>query len=347
MRNFARFGEILFETLGLKHGKKNHRGYSTSIEVLNKLKGEHPIIDLIIEYRLLSKIETTYVIGLLNSILSDNKVHTIYTQTLTRTGRLSSIEPNLQNIPVRDEVGKLIRKAFIPSQNSVILSADYSQIELRILSHMAGVESLIKAFNDNMDIHAKTASEVFGVPEDEVTPNMRRMAKAVNFGIVYGISSFGLAENLGISVNEAKAFIDRYQARFPGIKEYMDKTIKEAYENGYVKTLSNRKREIPELKDSNYKVRTSGERMALNTPIQGTSADIIKKAMIEVQNELKKRNLKTKMILQVHDELVFDCNKDELNEVISLVKDIMENTYKLSVPLNVDINYGDNWYLAK
>lgn len=340
-------GEVLFDNLGLKRGKKNHRGYSTSIEVLNKLKGEHPIIDLIIEYRLLSKIETTYVVGLLNSILSDNKVHTIYTQTLTRTGRLSSIEPNLQNIPVRDEVGKLIRKAFVPSENSVILSADYSQIELRILSHMADVESLIKAFNDNMDIHAKTASEVFGVSEDEVTPNMRRMAKAVNFGIVYGISSFGLAENLGITVKEAKEFIDRYQARFPGIKEYMDKTIKEAYENGYVKTLSNRKREIPELKDANYKVRTSGERMALNTPIQGTSADIIKKAMIEVQNELKKRNLKTKMIIQVHDELVFDCDKDELEEVISFVKEIMENTYKLSVPLKVDINYGDNWYLAK
>lgn len=340
-------GEVLFDNLGLKRGKKNHRGYSTSIEVLNKLKGEHPIIDLIIEYRLLSKIETTYVVGLLNSILSDNKVHTIYTQTLTRTGRLSSIEPNLQNIPVRDEVGKLIRKAFVPSENSVILSADYSQIELRILSHMADVESLIKAFNDNMDIHAKTASEVFGVSEDEVTPNMRRMAKAVNFGIVYGISSFGLAENLGITVKEAKEFIDRYQARFPGIKEYMDKTIKEAYENGYVKTLSNRKREIPELKDANYKVRTSGERMALNTPIQGTSADIIKKAMIEVQNELKKRYLKTKMIIQVHDELVFDCDKDELEEVISFVKEIMENTYKLSVPLKVDINYGDNWYLAK
>ena len=340
-------GEVLFDKLGLQKGKKNQRGYSTSIEVLNKLKGKHPVIDLIIEYRLLSKLETTYVIGLLNSILSDNKVHTIYTQTLTRTGRLSSIEPNLQNIPVRDEVGKLIRKAFVPSPNSVILSADYSQIELRVLSHMAGVESLIKAFTDDMDIHAKTASEVFGVSENDVTPKMRRMAKAVNFGIIYGISSYGLAENLGISVKEAKEFIEKYQERFPGIKDYMDKTIKEAYENGYVKTLSNRKRTIPELKDSNYNVRAGGERMALNTPIQGTSADIIKKAMIEVQNELIKRNLKTKMIIQVHDELVFDCAKDELEEVISLVKEIMENTYKLVVPLKVDINYGDNWYLAK
>ena len=340
-------GEILFEKLELNHGKKSQRGYSTSIDVLNKLKGEHPIIDLIIEYRMLSKIETTYVLGLLNSVLKDNKVHTIYTQTLTRTGRLSSIEPNLQNIPVRNEFGKLIRKAFEPSPNSVILSADYSQIELRILSHMAGVQSLIDAFNNDIDIHAKTASDIFGIKPEDVTSNERRIAKAVNFGIIYGISSFGLAENLDISVKEAKKFIDNYFESYPGIKEYMDKSIKDAYEKGYVKTLFNRKRVIPELQDKNYMVRTSGERMALNTPIQGTSADIIKKAMIEVQNELEKRHLKTKMILQVHDELVFDCNKDELDEVINLVTDIMEGTYKLLVPLKVDINYGDNWYLAK
>ncbi len=340
-------GEILFEKLNLNHGKKSHRGYSTSIEVLNKLKGEHPIIDLIIEYRMLSKIETTYVLGLLNSILKDNKVHTIYTQTLTRTGRLSSIEPNLQNIPVRNEFGKLIRKAFEPSPNSVILSADYSQIELRILSHMAGVQSLIDAFNNNIDIHAKTASDIFGISPDEVTSKERRIAKAVNFGIIYGISGYGLAENLDITVKEAKQFIDNYFESYPGIKEYMDKSIKEAYEKGYVKTLFNRKRVIPELQDKNYMVRSSGERMALNTPIQGTSADIIKKAMIEVQNELEKRQLKTKMILQVHDELVFDCNRDELEEVIELVTNIMEGTYKLLVPLKVDINYGDNWYLAK
>ncbi len=339
--------EILFEKMGLSHGKKSKRGFSTSIDVLNKLKGVHPIIDLIIEYRLLTKIEATYVIGLLNSILSDNKIHTIYTQALTRTGRLSSIEPNLQNIPVRNEYGKLIRNAFVPSENSVILSADYSQIELRILSHMSGVESLIDAFNNDVDIHSKTASDIFKVEKDEVTSNMRRIAKAVNFGIIYGISSFGLAENLDIGMAEAKTFIDNYLETYPGIKEYMEKVKKDAYENGYVTTLFNRKREIPELKNSNYMVRSSGERMALNTPIQGTSADIIKKAMIEVMKSFKQNNLKSKMILQVHDELVFDCEKDELEKVIEIVTDIMENTYKLDVPLKVDINYGDNWYLAK
>ncbi len=339
--------EVLFDKLGLSHGKKGKRGFSTSVDVLNKLKGTHPIIDLITEYRLLSKIETTYVVGLLNSILKDGKIHTIYTQALTRTGRLSSIEPNLQNIPVRNEFGKLIRKAFVPSENSVILSSDYSQIELRILSHMSGVKSLIDAFNNNIDIHSKTASDIFKVKENEVTPNMRRIAKAVNFGIIYGISSFGLAENLDITMADAKTFIDNYLETYPGIKEYMEKQIKDAYEKGYVTTLFNRKRQLPELTNSNYMVRSSGERMALNTPIQGTSADIIKKAMIEVNDSFKKNNLKSKMILQVHDELVFDCRKDELEKVVQIVTDIMENTYKLNVPLKVDINYGDNWYLAK
>ena len=343
----AQLANVLFEKIGLNHGKKNQRGFSTSIEVLNKLKGTHPIIDLIIEHRLLNKIESTYVIGILNSILSDNKVHTIYTQTLTRTGRLSSIEPNLQNIPVRNEFGKLIRKAFVPSEDSVILSADYSQIELRILSHMANIESLVSAFNNNIDIHTKTASDIFHISEDEVTSNMRRIAKAVNFGIIYGISSYGLAENLGIRVAEAKEFMDKYNATYPGIIEYMDNVKKEAYENGYVKTLFNRKRIIPELQSKNHAVRASGERMALNTPIQGTSADIIKKAMIEVFDAFKKENLKSKMILQVHDELVFDCRRDELDKVIEIVTNIMENTYKLNVPLKVDVNYGDNWYLAK
>lgn len=339
--------EVLFEKLGLSHGKKGKRGFSTSVDVLNKLKGTHPIIDLITEYRLLSKIETTYVVGLLNSILKDGKIHTIYTQALTRTGRLSSIDPNLQNIPVRNEFGKLIRKAFVPSENSIILSSDYSQIELRILSHMSEVQSLIDAFNHNLDIHAKTASDIFKVSENEVDSNMRRIAKAVNFGIIYGISSFGLAENLDIPMNEAKNFIDRYLETYPGIKEYMEKQKQDAYEKGYVTTLFNRKRDIPELQNSNYAVRQSGERIALNTPIQGTSADIIKKAMIEVHDYFKKHNLKSKMILQVHDELVFDCYLDELDEVIKVVTDTMENTYKLKVPLKVDINYGDNWYLAK
>ena len=339
--------DVLFVKLGLSHGKKSKMGFSTSIDVLNKLKGQHPIIDLIIEYRLLTKIQTTYIMGLLGSILKDKKVHTIYTQVLTRTGRLSSIEPNLQNIPIRNEFGKLIRKAFVPSEDSVILSADYSQIELRILSHMASVESLIDAFNKDIDIHTKTASDIFKIDTNMVDSNMRRIAKAVNFGIIYGISSYGLAENLGIRVKEAKEFIDNYLAEYPGITDYMERCKKEAYENGFVKTLFNRKREIPELKNKNYMVRTMGERMALNTPIQGTSADIIKKAMIEVFQAFKEHKLKSKMILQVHDELVFDCKKEELDIVISLVKDIMENTYKMSVPLRVDINYGDNWYLAK
>ncbi len=340
-------GEILFDKLELPHGKKKTNGYSTSIDVLNKLKGTHPIIDLIIDYRMYTKLYTTYIEGLLNAILPDNKIHTIYTQALTRTGRLSSIEPNLQNIPTRQEYGKLIKKAFVASNNSQILSADYSQIELRILAHMANVESLIDAFKNDKDIHAKTASDIFHVPIEEVNSNMRRMAKAVNFGIIYGISSFGLSENLDIPVADAKQFIDNYMESFPGIKKYMDECIAKAYLDGYVKTLFGRKRIIPELNNKNYMIRSQGERMALNTPIQGTSADIIKKAMIEVSNKFKNLNLKSKMILQVHDELIFDCLDEEIEIVKQIVKEVMENILKLNVPLKVDINYGINWYDAK
>jgi DNA polymerase-1 len=340
-------GEILFEKLGLKHGKKNANGYSTSVDVLEKLKNTHPIIEAIMEYRMLTKLYTTYIEGLLNSTMDDNKIHTIYNQTLTRTGRLSSIEPNLQNIPVRYEYGKLIRKAFIPSSKSVILSGDYSQIELRILAHMANVPALIEAFKQNKDIHTKTASDIFHVPEVNVTKEMRRMAKAVNFGIIYGISGYGLSENLGIAPNEASKFIKDYLSIYPGIKAYMDNVIKDAHANGYVRTLFNRKRNIPELNNKNYMIRAGGERMALNTPIQGTQADIIKLAMIRIHDELKKRNLKTKMILQVHDELIFDCLESEKDEIIKLVADIMNHVCELSVPLRVDIEYGDNWYNAK
>ncbi len=340
-------GVILFEKLELPHGKKNTLGYSTNADILNKLKDKHPIINLILEYRMLTKLYSTYIEGLMNYIGSDNKIHTIFTQTLTRTGRLSSTEPNLQNIPVRYEYGKLIRKAFVPSEDSVLLSSDYSQIELRIFTHMANVETLVEAIKNGLDIHTKTAMDIFHVSKEDVTSNMRRIAKAVNFGILYGISSFGLAENIHTSVGEAKEFIDHYFEAYPGIKNYMDEVVKEAYKNGYVKTLLNRKRTINELKSNNKMIRNQGERMALNTPIQGTSADIIKKAMNEVKLAFEENNLKSKLILQVHDELIIDCKKDEQEIVTKLLKDIMENTIKLRVPLEVDIHYGDNWYDAK
>ena len=335
-------GEILFDKLQLPHGKKNKSGYSTSIDVLNKLLGKHPIIEKIIEYRTINKLYTTYVEGLKNAICRDGKIHTIYTQTLTRTGRLSSIEPNLQNIPIRNEYGALIRKAFIPSENGIIMSGDYSQIELRILSHMANIDSLKKAFYDNIDIHTKTASDIFKIPTDLVDKKMRRIAKAVNFGIIYGISSFGLSENLHIRPKEAKEFIDSYLQTYPGVKQYMDDTIKKAYEDGYVRTLFNRKRTIGELQNKNYMIRQSGERIALNTPIQGTSADIIKKAMIEIAKKLEQEKMQTKMIIQVHD-----VPNNEKEKIEKIIKDIMENVCELSVPLNVEIAYGKNWREAK
>ena len=340
-------GTVLFEELNLPSKKKGKTGYSTAADVLNKLVDKHPIINMIIEYRMLTKLYNTYIEGLISSIHPDGKVHTIYTQTLTRTGRLSSIEPNLQNIPIRYEYGKLIRKAFLPSPNSLILSSDYSQIELRVLAHMANVEALIDAFNNDIDIHTKTASDIFNVPISEVTKSMRRIAKAVNFGIIYGISGYGLSENLGISTKEASNFIEQYLNTYPGIKTYMDETIKKAHENKYVKTLFNRKRNIPGLDNKNYMIRSGAERIALNTPIQGTSADIIKIAMVEASKKLKKNNMKTKMILQVHDELIFDVFKDELDMVKEIVKETMEGVCKMSVPLKVDIEVGTDWYDAK
>ena len=340
-------GDILFEKLGLPHGKIGTRGYSTAIDVLEKIKDKHPIINLIIEHRNLTKLHSTYIEGLINSIMPDNKVHTIYTQALTRTGRLSSIEPNLQNIPVRDEYGKLIRKAFIPSPNSIIVSADYSQIELRILASIADVEALKQAFKEGKDIHSKTASDIFGVPIDMVTKNMRRIAKAVNFGIVYGISGFGLSENIGVSTKEAKEFINNYLETYPGIKKYMDDTIAKAKETGYVRTLFNRKRIIPELNNKNYMIRSAGERIALNTPIQGTSADIIKKAMIEIDKKFKENNIKSKMILQVHDELIFDTLKEEKEKVCEIIESVMDADYNINVPLEIDIESGEDWYQAK
>ena len=279
--------------------------------------------------------------------IQDGKIHTIYTQTLTRTGRLSSVEPNLQNIPIRTTYGKLIRKAFVPEENSVLLSSDYSQIELRVFAHFSKVPNWIEAFKNDMDIHTRTAMDIFDVGKDEVTPLMRRQAKAVNFGILYGISSFGLAEDLKISVKEAKAFIDKYFETYNGTKLYMDSVVKDAYEKGYVTTIMNRKRRIDELNNTNYMIRQQGERMALNTPIQGSSADILKKAMIDIYNEFNEKKLKSKMLLQVHDELIFNVLKDEEYEVKEIVDRCMDGAYKLDVPLKVDIETGDNWYDAK
>ncbi len=338
---------ILFDKLGLKHGKSNSSGYySTDQKILDKLVNDHEIIPLIIMYRNLSKLYSTYIEGLNNYIMEDGKVHTIYKQVLTRTGRLSSIEPNLQNIPARDNIGKLIRKAFLPEYNE-FLSADYSQIELRILAHLSDDDELINAFKNDEDIHTKVASDIFGVEQSEVTKSMRRTAKAVIFGIVYGISGFGLSENIGIRPNEAKKFINKYYELYPGVKKYMDDIINEAYLNGCVHTLFDRKRVIEELNSNIYSVRTSGERMALNTPIQGTSADIIKMAMIKIDNELIKNNYKSKMLLQIHDELVFDVVDEEKELLTNMVKDIMENIVSLKVPLKVSCEYGKDLYETK
>ena len=340
-------GEILFEKLNLPYGKKNKSGgYTTDADVLKKLV-DYPIVNCILEYRALTKLYSTYIDGMINCISDDGKIHTIYTQTLTRTGRLSSIEPNLQNIPMRSEYGRLIRKAFIPESNSVILSSDYSQIELRVFAHLSGVNDLINAFNEGIDIHTKTAMDIFKVPQEGVTKNMRRQAKAVNFGILYGISSYGLAEDLGIPVKEAKEFINKYFDTYPGVRDYMDKEIETAKKNGYVKTIMNRKRVIEELKSSNYMVRSMGERMALNTPVQGSASDILKKAMIEIDEIFEKENIKSKMILQVHDELIFNVYDDEIDKVKEIVYNTMTNVFDLKVPLDVDIELGNNWYEAK
>ena len=345
----AQLGIVLFEDLGIRYPKKvkDEKKYSTSKDILDKIRLLHPIVDKILEYRTLTKLYTNYAVGLQNEIRDDQRIHTIFTQTLTRTGRLSSIEPNLQNIPARSEYSRLIRKAFIPDNDSVLLSSDYSQVELRIFAHVSNEKNLIQAFVDGKDIHTKTASDIFHVPMEEVTKDMRRNAKAVNFGILYGISGFGLSEDLGIDIKTAKNFIDDYLDTYPGILNYMEEAKANAYKYGYVKTLMNRKRVIEELNNRNYIIRSSGERMALNTPIQGTAADILKKAMVEIYNEFNMRNLKSKMLIQVHDELVFNVLKDELEIVKKIVKDKMENTIKLSVPLKVDIEIGNNWYEAK
>ena len=335
-------GQVLFEDLGLKGGKKTKTGYSTSQDVLEKIIDAHPVVPLVLEYRMLTKLSSTYLKGLQEQVFPDNKIHTIYKQTLTHTGRLSSVDPNLQNIPVRSEEGKLIRKAFV-SHNGYLVSFDYSQIELRILAHMAHVTNLIDAFNQGKDIHRHTAALVFGVKDEEVTPQMRSQAKAVNFGIIYGMSEFRLSKDIGMSIAEARNFINKYFETYPEVKTYMDEVVETCKKQGYVSTLLNRKRYIPTINDKNFMVRQQAQRYAMNTPIQGTGADILKLAMIEVDKALKVHHLKSQMILQVHDELIFDVFEDELEEVMSLVKEKMENCIKMDVPLIVEGNYAKNW----
>lgn len=335
-------GQVLFEDLGLKGGKKTKTGYSTSQDVLEKIIDAHPVVPLVLEYRMLTKLSSTYLKGLQEQVFPDNKIHTIYKQTLTHTGRLSSVDPNLQNIPVRSEEGKLIRKAFV-SHNGYLVSFDYSQIELRILAHMAHVTNLIDAFNQGKDIHRHTAALVFSVKDEEVSPQMRSQAKAVNFGIIYGMSEFRLSKDIGMSISEARDFINKYFETYPEVKTYMDEVVETCKKQGYVSTLLNRKRYIPTINDKNFMVRQQAQRYAMNTPIQGTGADILKLAMIEVDKALKEKHLKSQMILQVHDELIFDVFEDELEEVMSLVKEKMENCIKMDVPLIVEGNYAKNW----
>ena len=341
-------GAILFEKMGMPYKKrKSEDNYKTDHDTLMKYYDMSPIIELILEYRNLSKLINTYMESLKKFVLDDGKIHTIFKQAVTRTGRLSCTEPNLQNIPIRAEDGKRIRKAFLPNPGDVILTSDYSQIELRLLAHISKDEALINAFKSHEDIHTKVASDIYGIPISEVTKNQRRTAKAVIFGIVYGISGFGLGENLSLSSKEAKVYIDKYLSMYPGVKTYMEEIVKKAKDDGYVTTIFGRRRVIEELNNTNYMIRKSGERMALNTPVQGSSADIIKKAMIEIDSEIIKRGLNTKMLIQVHDELVFSVPKSELVLVKELVANVMENTYKILVPLKVEEEIGDNWYDAK
>lgn len=341
-------GVILFEEMGLPVIKKTKTGYSTAQDVLEKLAGEAPIIDLILNYRQLSKLQSTYVEGLQEYIHDDGKIHSRFQQTLTSTGRLSSADPNLQNIPIRSEEGRAIRKAFVPSQEDwVIFSSDYSQIELRVLAHISGDEHMQAAFNNHEDIHTSTAMKVYGVTEDEVTPNMRRNAKAVNFGIVYGISDYGLSQNLNISRPEAKKFIDTYLENYPGVQAYMKDVVDKAKEDGYVETLFKRRRYLPDLQAKNFNVRSFAERNAMNTPIQGTAADIIKIAMVRMDQALKDAGLQANLLLQIHDELVFEAPKSEIDDLEKLVTQIMGEAAQLDVPLEVESNYGATWYEAK
>ena len=341
-------GEILFEKLQLPLGKKNKTGYSTNVEILEKLKKTHPIINKLLEYRQIGKLNSTYVEGLLPYInKNDNKIHSYFHQTVTATGRISSTEPNLQNIPTRFELGKNLRKVFKPTENNIFIDADYSQIELRVLAHISNDENMIQAFNNDEDIHKQVASKVFDVPMEEVTDEERMRAKAVNFGIVYGISDYGLGEQIGITRKEAKEYIEQYLQKYRGIKQFMDNIVDTAKEQTYVETLFHRRRYVPELQSNNYMIRQFGSRVAMNTPIQGTAADIMKKAMLEIYNELKKLKMKSKIILQVHDEVLIETNEDEKEQVKEILKNKMEKVISLKVPLKIDIEEGKTLYDAK
>ena len=339
-------GVILFEKMQLPNGKKTKTGFSTSAEVLEKLAGDYPIVADILEYRKLAKLKSTYADGLANYIDETGKIHTTFHQTITATGRLSSTDPNLQNIPIRIELGKMIRKVFHPLDGDLFVDSDYSQIELRLLAHMSGDKQLIEAFRENQDIHRSTASKVFHVPFDEVTDLQRRNAKAVNFGIVYGISAFGLSQDLDIGQKEAQGYIDSYFETYPKIKEFLDRTVAEAKEKGVTKTLYGRIRPIPELSSSNYMQRQFGERVAMNAPIQGTAADIIKIAMIRVHDRLIRENYKSRLILQVHDELLIETAEEEKDAVIALLEQEMQSAADLSVELAVGTETGYDWYDA-
>lgn len=340
-------GVVLFENMKLPGGRKTKTGYSTAADVLEKLAPEHPVVAKILEYRQYTKLKSTYADGLANYIQDDGRIHGKFNQTITATGRISSTEPNLQNIPVRMELGRLIRKVFIPEEGYRFVDADYSQIELRVLAHCSGDEHLIQAYKEQSDIHRITASQVFHIPFDEVTPQQRRNAKAVNFGIVYGISSFGLSQDLSITRKEAAKYIDDYFATYPGIKTFLDHAVTHAKEEGYVVTLFGRRRPVPELSSSNFMQRSFGERVAMNSPIQGAAADIIKIAMIRVNQRLKDQKMKSRLVLQVHDELLIEAYEPELDEVQNILKEEMEHAAELKVPLDIDMHTGDNWYEAK
>jgi DNA polymerase-1 len=340
-------GVILFEKLQMPYGKKTKTGYSTAADVLEKLAGDYPIVAQILEYRQLTKLKSTYADGLADCIGADGRIHSTFQQTITATGRISSTEPNLQNIPIRMELGRLIRKVFLPAENHVFLDADYSQIELRVLAHMSGDTTLIEAYRQAQDIHRITASQVFHIPFDEVTELQRRNAKAVNFGIVYGISSFGLGEDLGISRKEAAEYIDQYFETYPKIKEFLDAMVSDAKEKGYAKTMYGRRRPVPELTSGNFMQRSFGERVAMNSPIQGTAADIIKIAMIRVHDRLAAEGLSSRLILQVHDELLIEAAEDERQQVADILSEEMQHAADLAVTLEIDMHEGNSWYEAK
>lgn len=340
-------GEVLFEKLGLPAKKKTKSGYSTNAEVLESLMDKHPIVPLVVEYRTLTKLNSTYVEGLLKLVHADGRVHSVFKQTETRTGRISSTEPNMQNIPVRKEIGRNMRKFFVAEKGYTLLDADYSQIELRVLASVCGDENMQKAFSEGRDIHTSTAAQVFDIPEDFVSPEMRSAAKAVNFGIIYGIGAFSLSKDIGVSVAEAKQYIKNYLDNFPKVSEFMDKTVEDGKENGYVTTLFGRRRYIPELSAKNKMLQAFGKRAAMNAPIQGAAADIIKIAMVRVYKRIKEENLDARLILQVHDELIIEASEKDKERAAVLLKEEMENAVKLAVPLTVDVNSGESWYTAK